>query len=197
MFPETPAAAAALSVATRFHSSALLNHSIRSYLCATTYATAHGITFDDELLYVSALLHDIGLTEAFDNYKLPFEVAGGYLAWTFGVAAGWPEERAARAAEIIVLHMRDDVSAAADPESHLLQVATSWEVVGRRPEEFPPDARAEMLARYPWLGFGAEMLANFEDQAGRKPDSACAASVGKRDMAGLVAANPLESHRPD
>ncbi|WP_433273864.1 HD domain-containing protein [Pseudonocardia xinjiangensis] len=197
MFPETPAAAAALSVATRFHSPTLLNHSIRSYLWGAMYGTAHGIAFDDELFYVSALLHDIGLTEAFDNYKLPFEVAGGHLAWTFGTAAGWPEERAAKVGEIIVLHMREDVSAAADPESHLLQVATSWEVVGRRPEEFPPDTRAEMLARYPWLGFGAEILANFEDQARRKPDSACAVSVGKRDMAGLVAANPLESDRHD
>ncbi len=180
MFPETPAAAAALSVATRFHSPALLNHSVRCYLWATMYGTTHGIVFDDELLYVSALLHDIGLTEAFDNCTLPFEVAGGHLAWAFGVAAGWPAERAARAAEIIVLHMRDDVSPAADPESHLLQVATSWEAVGRRPEEFPPEARTEMLARYPWLGFGMEVLANFEDQARRKPDSAAAASVGKR-----------------
>ena len=39
-----------------------------------------------------------------------------------------------------MLHMRADVSAAVDPESHLLQVATSWDVVGRRPEEFPADA---------------------------------------------------------
>src|ERR1700754_1060336 len=193
MFPETPAAAAALSVATRFHSPALLNHSIRSYLWGVMYGTAHGIAFDDELLYVSALLHDIGLTEAIDNHKLPFEVAGGHLAWTFGVAAGWPAERAARAAEIIVLHMRDDVSPAADPESHLLQVATSWEVIGRRPEEFPPDTRTEMLARYPWLGFGTEVLTCFQDQARRKPGSAAGASVDKRDMAGRVAANPLES----
>jgi hypothetical protein len=196
MFPETPAATAALSVATRFHSPALLNHSVRSYLWGTMYGTAHGIAFDDELYYVSALLHDIGLTEAFDNHELPFEEAGGHLAWTFGVAAGWPEERAARAAEIVVLHMRDDVSAAADPESHLLQVATGWDVVGRRPEEFPPDARVEMLGRYPWLGFGTEMLASFEDQAKRKPDSASAASVCKKDMAGRIAANPLERLRP-
>jgi hypothetical protein len=196
MFPETPAAAAALSVATRFHSPALLNHSVRSYLWATMYGIAHGIAFDEELLYVSALLHDIGLTEAFDNHTLSFEVAGGHLAWVFGVATGWPAERAARAEEIIVLHMRDDVSAAADPESHLLQVATGWEVVGRRPEEFPPDARAEMLARYPWLGFSGQILASFEDQASRKPDSACAVSVGKRDMAGRIAANPLEDHQP-
>src|SRR3954447_4255002 len=194
MFPETPAAAAALTVAARFCSPALLNHCVRSYLWGTMYGTAHRIAFDDELFYISALLHDIGLTEAFDNHRLPFEVAGGHLAWTFGVVAGWPAGRAARAAEIIELHMRDDVSPAADPESHLLQVATSWEVVGRRPEEFPTDARTEMLSRYPWLGFGPEMLACFEAQARRKPGSAAAASVDEKDLAGRVATNPLESH---
>jgi hypothetical protein len=111
------------------------------------------------------------------------------------VAAGWPAERAARVSQIIVLHMRDDVAPADDPESHMLQAATTWEVAGRRPEEFPPDARAEMLARYPRLGFGAEFLACFEDQARRKPGSAAAASVDK-DLAGRIAANPLEGHPP-
>ena len=191
----TPAAKAALSVATRFCSPALLNHCIRSYLWGAMYGTAHGIAFDDELYYVAALLHDIGLTEAFDSHRLPFEEAGGQLAWVFGVAAGWPAERADRVSEIIVLHMRDDVASADDPESHTLQVATNWEVAGRRPEEFPPDARAEMLARYPRLGFGAEFLACFEDQARRKPGSAVAASVDQ-DVAGRIAANPLEGHSP-
>src|SRR3954470_4209177 len=125
MFPQTPAATAALSVATRFYSPALLNHCVRSYLWGAMYAAAQDISFDDELYYVSAMLHDIALTESFDSHRLPFEEAGGDLAWVFGVAAGWPADRAARAMEIVVLHMRDDVSAAVDPESHLLQVATS------------------------------------------------------------------------
>jgi hypothetical protein len=191
MFPVTPAAEAALSVATRFCSPALLNHCIRSYLWGATYGTAHGIAFDDELYYVAALLHDIGLTQAFDSHRLPFEEAGGQLAWVFGVAAGWPAERAARVSEIIVLHMRDAVAPADDAESHLLQVATTWEAAGRRPEEFPPDARAEMLARYPRLGFGAEFLACLEDQARRKPGSAAAASVG-RIRAGLTGRREVE-----
>jgi hypothetical protein len=193
MFPQTSAAEAALSVATRFYSPALLNHCVRSYLWGTMYGAAHGITFDDELYYVSALLHDIGLTEAFDSHTLPFEEAGGNLAWVFGVAAGWPADRAARAAEIIVLHMRDDVPSAADPESHILQVATSWEVVGRRPEDFPPETRARMLARYPRRDFGAEFLACFQDQAKRKPASAAAASIAN-NAAGRIAANPLDRH---
>jgi hypothetical protein len=192
-FPQTPAIEAALLVATRFYSPALLNHCIRSYLWGTMYATAHAISFDDELYCVSALLHDIGLTEAFDSYRLAFEEAGGDLAWVFGVAAGWPADRAARASEIIVLHMRDDVSAGADPESHILQVATSWEVVGRRPEEFPPEARTEILARYPRRDFGTEFTACFQDQASRKPASAAAASMAN-DGAARIAANPLEHH---
>jgi len=191
MFPQTPAATAALSVAARFYPPALLNHCVRSYLWGTTYASTHGIAFDDELYYVSALLHDIGLTDPFDSHRLPFEEAGGDLAWVFGVAAGWPADRAARAMEIIVLHMRDDVPSAADPESHLLQVATSWDVVGLRPEVFPPDARAEILARYPRQGFGAEFLACFEDQARRKPGSAAAASIANNG-AQRIKANPLD-----
>ena len=193
MFPQTPAATAALSVATRFYSPALLNHCVRSYLWGAMYATAHRITFDDELYYVSALLHDIGLTESFDSHRLAFEEAGGDLVWVFGVASGWPADRAARATEIIVLHMRDDVSPEADPESHILQVATSWDVVGRRPEEFPPEARTKVLGDYPREGFGSEFLACFEDQARRKPASAAAASLAN-DGARRIAANPLEHH---
>ena len=90
-----------------------------------------------------------------------------------------------------MLHMRDDVSSTADPESHILQVATSWEVVGRRPEEFPAEARAEILARHPRQGLGSEFLACFEDQARRKPGSAAAASVAN-NAAGRIKANPLD-----
>jgi hypothetical protein len=191
MFPQTPTAAAALSVATRFYSPALLNHCIRSYLWGRIYAAAHGIAFDDELYFVSALLHDIGLTDVFDSHRVPFEEAGGDLAWVFGVAAGWPGDRAARATEIIVQHMQGDVPSTADPESHILQVATGWEVVGRRPEEFPVQARAELLARYPRLGFGDEFLGCFEDQAGRKPGSTAASSIAN-NAAGRSKANPLD-----
>lgn len=178
MLPRAPTAGAALGVATRFFSPTLLNHSIRCYLWGAMYGAAHQIAFDDELFYVSALLHDIGLTEAFDNHWRPFEEAGGNLAWVFGVAAGWPAEQADRAAEIIVLHMGDDVSRDADPKARLLQIATSFDVTGRWAEEFPPDARTEVLVRYPRLGFSAELLAEFEDQARRKPSSACATSIG-------------------
>jgi hypothetical protein len=189
--PVTPAARAASEVAARFCSPALLNHSIRAYLWGVSYARAHGVDFDDELYFVSSMLHDIGLTAAFDSHTVPFEEAGGHLAWVFGAAAGWPADRCARVDEIIVLHMREDVPAAEDPESHLLQVATSWDVSGRRAEEFPPALRAQVLAAYPRLGFGAEFVELFAGQAARKPGSA-AAEATTSGIASRIEANPLE-----
>lgn len=191
MFPQTHAASAALSVATRYYTTSLLNHCVRSYLWGTTYAVAHDISFDDELYYVSSMLHDIALTEPFDSHRMAFESAGGELARVFATAAGWTAARAGRAAEIIVLHMRDDVSPDHDSESHLLQVATSWDVVGRRPEEFPPHVRDEVLSRYPRLNFGTEFAACFEDQAVRKPSSAAWASIANNGV-DRIFANPLD-----
>lgn len=61
---------------TVFYSPALLNHCIRSYLWGMMYGAAHAIAFDDELYYVSAILHDIGLTDVFDSHTVAFEKSG-------------------------------------------------------------------------------------------------------------------------
>ncbi|MEV0459039.1 HD domain-containing protein [Catellatospora methionotrophica] len=188
--PTTPAARAAQAVATRFCPPALLNHSIRVYLWGTSYAAAHGVEFDDELYFAAAMLHDLSLTAPFDSHTVPFEEAGGDLGWLFGTAAGWSARRCDRVDEIIVRHMRDDVAAADDPESHLLQVATSWDVVGRHAARFPVELRAQVLAAYPRLGFGTGFLELFREQAARKPATAAAAAVGS-GMADRVRGNPL------
>ena len=73
--PQTAVAGAALEVVTAYSSPAVLHHCRRSYVWAAAYAVEHGIAFDAELLWVSAMLHDIGLTPAFDNHAVPFEPA--------------------------------------------------------------------------------------------------------------------------
>ena len=110
---------------------------MRAYLWAAAYARRDGIAFDAELLYVSAMLHDIGLVKEFDNHTVPFEEAGGHVAWVFGAAAGWPVARRLRAAEVIVRHMWDEVDVAEDPEGHLLELSTGMDISGRRTEEIP------------------------------------------------------------
>lgn len=193
--PKSPACRAALEVATEYCTPALLNHSIRAYLWAAGYGLERGIVFDAELLYVSALLHDLGLTREFDNHVLPFEEAGGHLAWVFGAAVGWPADRRRRAAEVIVRHMWDEVDVAKDPEGHLLELSTAMDISGRQTGDIPPDLRTEVLARYPRLGLAEEFVTYFEDQAKRKP-LCLAAKFFRGGFAARVSANPLDRDAP-
>ena len=189
--PESSVTAAALEVATAYCSPSLVNHSVRSYLWAAAYGLLHHIQFDVELLYVSALLHDLGLVKPFDSHALPFEEASGHVAWVFCAAAGWPTARCERASEIIVRHMRDDVDPEADAEGHLLQIATGLDISGRGLERWPAELRLEVLDRIPRLVLGKEFLQCFEEQAHRKPDSAAAFAV-RSGIAGRIKTNPLD-----
>jgi hypothetical protein len=189
--PQTDAARAAYAVAAEYCSPALLNHCRRSYIWAVTYAQTQSIVFDAELLYVASMLHDIGLVPAFDNHSIPFEDAGGQVAWVFGAGAGWPPERRRRAADIIIRHMWREVDVAADPEGHLLELATGLDISGRHPEWWPQTLRDAVVSGIPRLGLREEFLRCFQEQAKRKPRSTAAAAVAS-GIADRLAANVLD-----
>jgi hypothetical protein len=191
--PDTPACRSALEVATEYCSPALLNHSVRSYLWAAYLGAVLAMSVDAELLYASALLHDLGLLAEFDNHALPFEVGGGHVAAVFAAGAGWPPERRRRVAGVIVAHMADSVDPGVDREGFLLERATAFDISGREPQDFPDELRSAVLDRYPRLELAAEFIACFEEQARRKPRSQAAAAV-RAGIAGRLAANPLERH---
>ena len=190
--PSTAVAEQALEVCTAYSSPALLHHCRRSYVWAAAYAVEHGIDIDTELLFVAAMLHDIGLTQSFDNHAVPFEVAGGHVAWVFGAGAGWPVARRHRAAEIIVKHMWDSVDVEEDAEGYLLEIATGLDISGANPEWWPADLRAEVLADFPRLGLGPEFTACFAAEAARKPDSSAAAAMAN-GISGRIAGNTLDA----
>ncbi|WP_369139053.1 HD domain-containing protein [Modestobacter versicolor] len=189
--PDSTAVRTAAEVAGHFHSPAMLNHCRRSWLWAASYGRDRGIAFDAELLFVSAMLHDLGLVPAFDSTTLPFEEAGGAVAWVFGAGAGWDADRRRRAGEVIVAHMADEVDVAADPEGHLLELATGLDISGRNPGDWPAELRAEVLARYPRLGLIEEFVGCFEGQARRKPSSLAGRFVAT-GFAARARANPLD-----
>ncbi|MFK8909969.1 HD domain-containing protein [Streptomyces sp. YS-3] len=175
--PEGRAARAARLVCAEYADEALYHHSLRSYFFGAAWARERGLAYDRELFFVSALLHDLALTPPFDSHTLPFEEAGGHLARVFTAGLGWPDARRDRAAELIVLHMRDDVSPEADVESRLLQVGTSADVSGTGLEAFDAAFRAELVGAYPRLGFAEAFVGLFHDQARRKPGCAAAELV--------------------
>ncbi|MFL6118730.1 HD domain-containing protein [Actinophytocola sp.] len=178
-------------MARAYSSPALVNHSFRAYVWAAAFGTTSGVEFDRELLFVAALLHDIGLVDVFDSHTVPFEEAGGGVAWVFAAGAGWPAARRARLSEVIVRHMWAEVDPVEDPEGHLLARAAALDIAGRGVDELPAEFRAEVLARYPRSTLVDEFLRCFADQADRKPNSRAATSM-RNDLASRMAANPLE-----
>jgi hypothetical protein len=191
--PGGPACGHATEVAAAYSAPALLNHSMRVYAWAVALGGVHHVDFDPELLFVAAMLHDVGLAPEFDSHTKPFEVAGGHVAWVFAAGAGWPPGRRARLAEVIVRHMRAEVDPAEDPEGFLLSRAAAADIAGRDVADLPADLRAEVLERYPRLDLVAEFLRCFGDQAARKPESSAAAAM-RNDLATRMARNPLEEN---
>jgi hypothetical protein len=188
--PRTRTADAAYEVASTYCSPAIVSHCVRSYVWGASYAAQNQIHFDEELLYVSSMLHDIGLVAEFDSHTVPFEDAGGHVAWVFAAGAGWPVARRIRAAEIIVRHMRG-TELEEDAEGYLLAIATSLDISGRHPEWWPEAFRRDVVEAYPRLTLRDEFVKCFEDQARRKPESAAAISVAN-GIAGRMAANVLD-----
>lgn len=189
--PTTPVAQISRAVVAEFSPAALVNHCERSYLLSVSLAASLDVAVDHELLYVATMLHDLALEERFDNAVVPFEIAGGQLASVFCAGAGWSPERRARAAEIIVDHMRD-ADPAVDPEGYLLARATSLDISGYDPAAWPEPLLVEIVAAHPRLDLGPLFTTRFAAQAERKPGCAAAASV-RSGIAERIRTNPLES----
>ncbi|RKR72971.1 cyanamide hydratase [Frondihabitans australicus] len=169
--PPTPTAALALETVRAMADPGLVNHCLRSYAWGVARADALGLDYDAELLFVSSMLHDLGVVPLFDSHDQPFEDAGGAVGWVFAAGAGWPADRRERVREVIQRHMLPSVDPADDPEGHLLEVATSFDVRGAGADGWAPTLVADVLRRAPRLDFGDRFTGLIAAQARRKPAS--------------------------
>jgi hypothetical protein len=169
----------------------LVNHSFRSHCFAVGLADRDGVRFDEELLYVAALLHDIGLVEEFDTGRC-FEEDSADAAARLAGQQKWEEERRERLAEAIRLHVEADISLGDGPEAYLLWHATSLDVGGDRHGELTAAEVRAVVDAYPRLDFKEGFLGLIADQAIRKPACWAAEAMG-RGLAARIAAAPFET----
>lgn len=145
----------------------------RSWLWAEAFAAFEGRRgIDHELLFVAAVLHDLGLAPEFDNVALPYEEAAGHVAVALTSGAGWPAARSRRALDVIVRHNWPSVDPAVDEEGYLLEIATALDISGARPDALPAPFVREVLEAYPRLSLAQEFGDEVTEQARRKPHSA-------------------------
>ena len=172
--PPTPTAALAREVVEKWAGPALVNHCLRSWVWACRLAETTGLDYDPELLYVAAMLHDLGVVPHFDALAVPFEDAGGAVAWSFAAGAGWPAARRTRVEEVIQRHAWAAVDPDEDAEGYLLEAATSLDVSGSGSENWDPAFIVSVGRAVPRLDFAAAFGTAVHAQADRKPHSEAA-----------------------
>jgi hypothetical protein len=169
----------------------LVNHSVRSYAWAVELARHDRLRFDPEILYASAILHDIGLVPAYDlggDYAVDGAIAADRLA----VEAGEPEPRCRAIYDAIALHNDDTMPPDPAAEVVLLWDATGVDVTGERFTDVRSAIISAVLAAYPRLDFKREFSARFVDQVSRKPTSQAAKMAASGILEEIVRA-PFDS----
>ena len=169
----------------------LVNHSVRSYAWAVELARHDRRQFDAEILYVSAMLHDIGMVPEYDRGG-GYEVDGAIAAERLVREAGEPEARARAVYDVIGLHNDEILPPDASSEVLLLWDSTGVDVTGDRLTDVRPAIIAGLLAAYPRLDFKREFAARFAEQASLKPTTKAAGMVAT-GMLEKIAQAPFDS----
>src|SRR3954451_24019779 len=108
------------------------SHSPRCYLWGAILAAQDGIEFDEELLYVAALLHDAGMpVAAAEGHDCCFPLAS-VLAGRALHAPLEPQARRRAAEEAIALHLNPAVARERGAEAHLMNAGAALDVLGMR-----------------------------------------------------------------
>ena len=149
--PDSSIARQAEELARSTSSEFLFNHVMRCYWFGELFAQAEGAKVDSELMFLSSVLHDLGLT---DHGQGPhrFEIEGANAARTFLVDQGVAPERAQNVWDNIALHTWD-INLFRTDTSRIMEMGIVYDVVGLADAKLDPADVAEVVRRYPRLDF--------------------------------------------
>jgi len=189
--PDSALARRARELITDVAAPVLVNHSVRCYAWAVDLARHDRLEFDPEILYIAAVLHDIGLVPAYDLGG-DYAVDGAIAAERLAVEAGEPKPRARAIHDAIALHNDEHMPPEPAAEVVLLWDATGVDVTGERFADVGSAIITPLLAAYPRLDFKREFAARFADQVSRKPTSR-AAEMAAGGILEEIAQAPFDS----
>jgi hypothetical protein len=148
----------------------LFNHSTRVYLWGALLGKRNRIAFDAELLYVAAMFHDIGLTSAYRDSKLRFEVDGANAARDFLRGRDIDDADIAKVWTAVALHTTPGIPEHMHGEIALVQAGAGMDVAGRGFDALTEEQRAAVVAAYPrGADFASKMIDAFYDGMKHRP----------------------------
>ena len=157
----------------------LFNHVARSFLFGSRLGTAKGLKFDSELLFVAAMMHDLGLTEQY-MADARFEIDGADAAARILRARGYPEAKIDIVWEAIALHASMEIAARRCPEVALVHIGTFMDA-GFNADKLPAAVFQEVFDALPRMNSSAHMIEAIGAVLRKKPHTAYLAF--KKDIA--------------
>jgi hypothetical protein len=165
--PDSSLARDAQEAAEDLLSPVLRNHSHRAYAWAAAIAARRGISFERELLYLAAMLHDTGLPSPVPH--VDFTVRSAALAREFADRHGVSADRREVITNAIAMHHSPGVGLDAGPEAFLMSAGAAVDVFGSRSSEIPDAVRKRVVEQFPRLGFKREFAALWRVEAEQVP----------------------------
>ncbi|HMJ16716.1 MAG TPA: HD domain-containing protein [Polyangiaceae bacterium] len=169
--PDTRLARAAADLALSVSPVNLYNHCMRTYLFAALVYKARRVRFDEELTFVAAALHDLGLVEAFMTPNERFEVDGADAALAFMKERRVPAARAEIVWDAIALHTAVGIATRKAPEIAAISIGAGMDATGMGLDGVSAEDVAEVIAAYPRLGFSKSAVETIIRYCEKKPST--------------------------
>jgi hypothetical protein len=192
--PDSSIARLADERARELSSPGLYAHCVRTWLFASLFAQRSRVRYDEELLYLSCILHDLGLTDRHAE-KEPaarcFAVEGARAAHQVLRGGGVAEQRSRLVAEAISLHLNVTVPKRLGVEAQLLNKGAMLETIGRRAGQLPSVNLEEVVKLWPRNEMSDLFVASAAQTATR-PGARAAFMQNLPNVTELVLHNPLD-----
>lgn len=149
----------------------IYNHSLRVFLFSSLNGKRKNLKYDEELLYVSSVFHDLGLTKHYSSPDLRFEVDGANAARDFLKSHGLPKDQLQLVWDTIALHTTIGIAEHKEPEVALMYSGVGLDVMGEGYENLSTANREEIIAVFPRNDFKKNIIPTFFSGFEHKTDT--------------------------
>lgn len=149
----------------------VFDHSSRVYYFAALRGEKDGLTYDPELLYVSTMLHDLGLTEKYMTEDQRFEIDAADAAYEFLRSHGIAEDKARTSWLAIALHTTPDIPLHMAPEIALTTRGVEMDVMGLDFGVYTEAEREAVTQLHPRVNFKEGVIDAFYQGLKHRPQT--------------------------
>ena len=169
--PDSALAHKAVDLACRVSPDVVRTHVLRTFVFGSLVGKEQGLRYDEELFFLGAVLHDLGLTAEFRSNER-FEVAGADAAASFLQEEGVTPERREIVWDAIALHTSVGIASRKRPEIALVHIGAGVDVLGMGLDTLPPTLVAETLEALPRHDFKNAFFSALVETLAQAPQSA-------------------------